>query len=186
MGRQSKLVQRIEKYSYWTGNDIALELNTRRFLLRKKVAEIEISVKSRVCEFHLLYNNVIEWVNNIAKSYFWPNTELLAYIINNMSFLVWCLCIAYLIVISEISSTPYHNERFIYTVLITYTQTILTFTKLNTLLLYQYSIFLNLMCLFYLQELEVERALEQKRLTDFQGWLSEVRQKRQVTSLKDH
>ena len=40
------------------------------------------------------------------------------------------------------------------------------------------------MRLFYLQELEVERALEQKRLTDFQGWLSEVRQKRQVTSLK--
>jgi len=103
-----------------------------------------------------------------------------------MSFLVWCLCIAYLIVISEISSTPYHNESFIYTVLITYTQTILTFTKLNTLLLYQYLHFLNLMRLFYLQELEVERALEQKRLTDFQGWLSEVRQKRQVTSLKDH
>ena len=44
MGRQSKLVQRIEKYSYWTGNDIALELNKRRFLLRKKVAEIEIWV----------------------------------------------------------------------------------------------------------------------------------------------
>jgi len=42
------------------------------------------------------------------------------------------------------------------------------------------------MRLFYLQELEVERALEQKRMTDFQGWLSEVRQKRQVTSLKDH
>ena len=37
----------------------------------------------------------------------------------------------------------------------------------------------NLHC-FYLQEVEAEALLERKRLTDFQGWLHEVRQKRQV------
>lgn len=31
-----------------------------------------------------------------------------------------------------------------------------------------------------LQELVAEKELEKKRVTDFQGWLTEVRQKRQV------
>ena len=142
---------------------------------------------NRGCMNSIYY--IIMWLNEftIKQNQTFVQTQNYLHILLTIClFLVWCLCIAYLIVISEISSTLYPNESFIYTVLITYTQTILTFTKLNTLLLYQYLHFLNLMRLFYLQELEVERALEQKRLTDFQGWLSEVRQKRQVTSLKDH